>query len=439
MKSFSGLKSESSPALSESKLKFVRRRRSLLGIGVAGVVLAAAYFGFSVRVSSPPTGSQASGSGVFVAIPELQPLYDVLEAYGQGGRPVIFKGGAQKQLVFSGPADLQAAENNWEFVRQSATWANGNSTFADNLITGLKNSGLLTNNPQQLATTTVLSGVTYKLKLETNGTCNPTASCQSISASAYTGTKNFNHRFKLWRASDNLDVVELLFDDIDNPATGDGVLLNYRLGLLDGTLSDNPNLIVESYISGASPNRRQTYSWGAAFNITGTAAATTSDRGRVVLEEMTVGLKGGGTSSGALCVRIAARTVSQTIAGCGTGNFYYALAYGQKTVSNFETTALSGIAVNSLATGGQVCGILSLGFGTFNGAGFLADGLSSSTVSDGFPDPSVNGGYPGVQALFNKINTSGAGAGGFDDLQKATVDALNANISFHPASEAPGF
>ncbi|MEQ9364955.1 MAG: hypothetical protein RIF32_11960, partial [Leptospirales bacterium] len=249
----------------------------------------------------------------------------------------------------------------------------------------------------------------------------------------------FSHRFKLWRASDNLDVLEMLFDDIDSPATGDGVLLNYRLGALDGTLSDNNALIVESYISGASPNRRQTYSWGAAFNTTGTAAATTTDRGRGVLEEMTVGLKGGCTSSGALCVRIAARTVSQTITGCGTGNFYYALAYGQKTATNFETTALSGLAVNTLATGGQICGVINLGFGTFNGSGFLADGQSASTVPNGFPDPSVNGGYPGVQALFNKINTSGAGAGGFDDLQKATLDGLNASIAFHPASEAPGF
>ncbi|MCR9145032.1 MAG: hypothetical protein NXI24_22530 [bacterium] len=413
--------------------------RRVLGIAVAGMAIAVAYFGVSVRVVSPPTGAGVAPGSVAVSVPELQPVYDVLEAVQQGGTPVAFNAGPGKQIVFSGPAELAAAEDNWAFVRQSATWANGNSTFADNLITGLKNSGLLTNSPSQLATTTVLSGVTYKLKLETNGTCNPTASCQNISSSAYTGTKTFNHRFKLWRASDNLDVVELLFDDIDSPATGDGVLLNYRLGILDATLSDNPNLIVESYISGASPNRRQTYSWGAAFNTTGTAAASTSDRGRVVLEEMTVGLKGGGTSSGALCVRIAARTVSQTITGCGTGNFYYALAYGQKTLTNFETTALSGIAVNDLTTNGQICGIVNLGFGTFNGAGFLADGQSSSTVPDGFPDPSVNGGYPGVQALFNKIDTSGAGAGGFDDLQQSTIDGLNSSIAFHPASEAPGF
>jgi hypothetical protein len=412
--------------------------KKVLVFSVTGLVLVVAYFGVSLRLVSPPTGSVSTNTVVAVPVPQLQPVFDVLQAYSQGGTPVVFQGPGQR-LVVGGPAELAAAENSWGFVRQSATWANGNSTLADNLITSLKNSGLLTNTATQLATTTVLNGVSYKVKLETNNTCSPTTACQNINASAYTGTKTFSHRFKLWRASDNLDVLEMLFDDIDSPATGDGVLLNYRLGALDGTLSDNNALIVESYISGASPNRRQTYSWGAAFNTTGTAAATTTDRGRVVLEEMTVGLKGGGTSSGALCVRIAARTVSQTITGCGTGNFYYALAYGQKTATNFETTALSGLAVNTLATGGQICGVINLGFGTFNGSGFLADGQSASTVPNGFPDPSVNGGYPGVQALFNKINTSGAGAGGFDDLQKATLDGLNASIAFHPASEAPGF
>lgn len=415
-----------------------RPARKIFTLALTGAFAAILYFGISVRLTSPPTGSVPGAGTVSVAVPELQPVFDAIQAYHNGGTPVVFQG-PQKQIVFSGTGELEAAESSWAFVRQSATWANGNSTLADNLITGLKNSGLLTNATTQLSTTTVLNGVSYKVKLETNNSCNPTTACQNITASSYTGNKTFTNRFKLWRASDNLDVLEMLFDDVDNPATGDGVLLNYRLGVLDGSLSDNPNLIVESYISGASPNRRQTYSWGAAFNITGTQAATTIDRGRVVLEEMTVGLKGGGTSSGALCVRIAARTVSQTIPFCGTGNFYYALAYGQKTVSNFETTALSGLQVNTLATGGQICSLTSLGFGTFNGAGFLADGQSSATVPNGFPDPSVNGGYPGVQALFNKVNTVGAGAGGFDDLLGATIDGLSGTIAFHPASEAPGF
>ena len=410
--------------------------RRLAVVAGGGIILATAYFGLSVRTVTVPTGQSAPNFSLHV--PQMQPVFDVIAAYRDGGIPVAMPAPGEKRLVLSGAASVDAAENHWGFVRQSATWANGNSALADNIITSLKNSGLLTNEARQLSTTTVINGVTYKVKLETNNTCNPTSSCQGLTSSAYTGTKTFSHRLKFWRASDNLDVLEMVFDDVNTPGTGDGVLLNYRLAVLDPSLGDNANLIVESYISGAAPNRRQTYSWGAPFWTSGSNAATTSDRGRVILEEMTVGLKGGGTSSGALCVRIAVRTVSQTITGCGTGNFYYALAYGQKTVSNFETTALSGLAVNSLATGGLICGILNLGFGTFNGAGFVADQQSSSQVPTGFPDPSVNGGYPGVQALFNKINTAGAGAGGFDDTQKATIDGLT-SISFHPASEAPGF
>lgn len=417
-----------------------RRFYSLLGGLTAVALVSAVYFGLSLRVATLPTGQGLVGGATLVEIPapQLQPVVDAITAYRQGGSPVMMAG-PRRSLVLSGPGQVHAAENDWEFVRGSATWANGNSTFADQLVTGLKNSGLLTNEPRSLASTTVLNGVNYKFKLETNGTCSPTSSCQNISASAYSGTRTFNHRFKLWRAGDDLDVLELLFDDIDNPATGDGVLLTYRLGILDVSLSNNPALIVESYIAGAKPNRQQTYSWGASFFADAARAATTTDRGRVVLEEMTIGLKGGGTSSGALCVRIAARTPSQTVPVCGTGNVYYALAYGQKTESNFETTALSGLAINTLATNAQICGLTSLGYGTFNGGGFLADGLSVATVPNGFPDPSVNGGYPGVTALFNKINTSGAGAGGFDDLQKSTLDGLDSAIAFHPAAESPGF
>jgi len=298
----------------------------------------------------------------------------------------------------------------------------------------LKNGGLLANS-NNLQTTTVINGVTYKLRLQTGGTCG--APCTNQSSSAYSGTKSFTNRLKLWRSSDNLDVLELMFDDVNDPNSGDGVLLVYRLAVLSPTVSDNSSLIVESYITGASPSRRQTYSWGAAFWLSGSSAATASDRGRVVLEEMTLGLKGGGTATG-LCVKIAARTVSTTLA-CGTGNYYYALAYGQKTGSNFETTAKSGVALGTLATGGTQCGANLLQFGIFNGQGFVADNLASGSVPSGYPDPSVNGGYPGVTSLFNEINTAGAGANGFDDMLQTKIDGLNTGVTFHPASEAPGF
>ncbi len=408
--------------------------KKYLPYALVGSVLGAILFGVSVRVTDRDVTGKVS-----LPIPELQPIKDVFQAYRTGGTPVATRLTGKSVVFSAGPRKLSAAENNWAFVRQSATWANGNSSLADNLISALKTSGLISNNSTtSIATTTVIGGVTYKLKLETNNSCNPTTACQNVTASAYSGTKTFTNRFKLWRASDNKDALELLFDDVDNPATGDGVLLTYRLALFDVSSADNEDLVVESYISGASPSRRQTYSWGASF-FNNTSSTFNVDRGRVILEEMTIGLKGGGTSSGALCVRIVARTASTTLSTlCGTGNYYYSLAYGQKVETNNETTALSGIAVNALPTNSTFCGFDILKYGTFNGAGFVADMLESAGVPDGYPDPSVNGGYPGVTALFNKIGTAPNGTGTYDDTQKTTIDGLS-TISFHPANESPGF
>lgn len=382
--------------------------------------------GFSVRLTR-----EANPRGVNLELPDLRGIEAAFKTM-QTGVPHLVTGGSTWKININGIRRAEAASaSDWAAVRQSATWANANSTMADQIIMSLKNSGLLANSGSW-QTTTNINGVSYKVKLQIGGSC---TGCSNISSSAYTGTKNFSNRFKLWRASDGLDVLELLFDDVNTPNTANGILLTYRLQpLSQGATSDNQSLIVESYISGASPSRRQTYSWGARFWNSGSNATTSSDRGRVVLEEMTLGLQGGGMASG-LCVRIAARTVSFNSA-CGNGPHYYALAYGQKTGSNFETTAKSGLAFNTLTTNGTVCGSNILKFGIFNGGGFVQDNLTS--VPTGYPDPSVNGGYPGVTALFNKIDTTGSGAGLFDDFSKTKIDNLN-TIDFHPSAEAPGF
>lgn len=405
---------------------------------LAGLIAGTGFFGLSVYTSD----SDVPGA-ITIPAPQIQPVADVIAAFRQGGHPVIVPN-RQKRLIIGGPTKAHAGESSWAFVRQSATWANGNSTLADNLITALKNAGLLSNSSASIIqTTTTIGGVSYKLKLETNnaGGC-ATTGCVNLTSSAYPGNKTFKHRFKLWRASDNKDTLEMVFDDVNSPSTGNGVLLNYRLAVLDSTLSNNEDMIVESYIFGAAPNRTQVYSWGAPFWTSGANAATTSDRGRVLLQEMTVGLQGGGTSSGALCVSIVVRTVSQTITGCGTGNFYYSLAYGQKTASNFETTAQSGLYVNALTAGNRtICGFDILKNGQFNGGGFVADNLADGNVIAGYPSASSGvGSYPGVTALFNKNGTDPNTANDHDDMTKTTIDTgITSRITFHPASEAPGF
>ncbi|MCE9599306.1 MAG: hypothetical protein K8S54_15185 [Spirochaetia bacterium] len=402
----------------------MKSNRKQFWIPVAAAVIL--VIGFSIRLTR-----ESNPAGVNFNLPNIRGIEAAFQTM-QTGVPHLVTGGSEWKVNIGGPRRTEAASaSDWAGVRQSATWANANSTMADQIIMSLKNSGLLANSGAW-QTTTVINGVSYKVKLQIGGAC---TGCSNITASAYVGNKTFANRFKIWRASDGLDVLELLFDDVSTPNTSNGILLTYRLQpLSQGATSDNPALIVESYISGASPSRKQTYSWGARFWNSGSNASTSSDRGRVVLEEMTLGLQGGGMATG-LCVRIAARTISLTT-GCGTGAHYYALAYGQKTDSNFETTAKSGVALNTLTTGGTVCGLNVLKFGIFNGGGFVQDNLSS--VPTGYPDPSVNGGYPGVTALFNKIDTTGSGAGTYDDFAKTRIDGLN-TIDFHPSSEAPGF
>lgn len=398
---------------------------------MTGIAATIALFGFSLNIRQ---GAPAHGMAAPLDLKGVEAAFQSM----QSGHLHI-NTEPRRHIVLAGQQPLSAAEQDWGFVRQSALWANNNSNLADQIIMALKRAGLL-NQMGTYKTTVAINSVNYKFKLEV-GTC---VDCTGISATAYSGTKNFTNRLKLWRASDNKDALELLFDDVnDLSGNTSGILLTYRLGVLDSAFSNNEDLIVESYISGASPDRKQTYSWGADFWLApDPRAGTTSDRGRVVIEERTIGIKNQGPDDAGICVRIAARTVSQTIPACNpaSGHYYYALAYGQKTDGNLETTARSGAAYESLATSGAVCGYDYLHYATFNADGFIQDGLAVGSIPDGFPDPNVDGGYPGVEALFNLVGTNGRSGtnDSFDDLRQSKIDALN-TISFHPASEAPGF
>lgn len=397
-------------------------------VWMTGIAAAIALFGFSLNIRQ---GAPAHG----VAVPlDLKGVEAAIQSMQTGHLHINTE--PRRHIVLAGQQPLSADEQDWGFVRQSALWANNNSNLADQIIMALKRAGLLDQTGTH-TTTVAINGVNYKFKLEV-GTC---AQCTGISATAYSGTKDFTNRLKLWRASDNKDALELLFDDVnDLSGNTNGILLTYRLGVLDSAFSNNENLIVESYISGASPDRKQTYSWGADFWLApDPRAGTTSDRGRVVIEERTIGIKNQGPDDAGICVRIAARTVSFTSA-CGTNNHYYALAYGQKTGGNLETTAMSGVALGTLTTNGTICGADILKYATFNAGGFIQDELDAASIPDGFPDPNPDGGYPGVEALFELIDTTGrASDGGFeDDLTQAKIDSLS-GIRFHPLTEDPGF
>ena len=374
------------------------------------------------------TKQNTSPNEYAISLPDFKSLAQALEAYGKGEMVLSIPDNKDK-LVFSGAEKVNAlSEDQWLFVRQSATWANSNSAIVDKIITSLKDAGLLSKTGTFSKPDVLINGTTYKIKVDT-GTC---TSCSGISSASYTSTKTFKNRFKMWRASDNKEALELLFDDA-NTISSNGVLLNYHIAVLSPQVSNNENLVVESYIYGQTPSRKQSYTWSKPFWIAPSAqAATTSDSGRVVLEEMSFGLVGGGVVSG-LGARIVARTVSQTINPCGTGPFYYSLSYMQKTDSNFETTALEGFAVNNMPVTSTLCGYDIVKFGIFNGGGFVQDKLEATAVPAGYPTPS--GTSYDVQSEFNKIGTVGSRAGSYDDLSQTAIDTYAP--AFRTANDFP--
>lgn len=332
-------------------------------------------------------------------------------------------------LIVAVPATLKAApEDNWLFVRQSVTWANSNSIIVDQIISAIKDAGLLGGAGGRSEATRLIGGVNYKIVLEVGAPA--CVSCTGISSSAYTGTKNFTNRFKMWRAADDVEALELLFDDPDNIGAN-GILMNYRLAVISPENSNNEDLIIESYISGASPSRKQTYSLNQPIWVAPSEnAALTADAGRVVLEEMTINLVGGGVANG-LGAKIAFRTVSQ--AACGGGPLYYTLAYHQKIDAPFETTALEGLAPNAYPVSTTLCGADIVKFGIFDENGFVSDNLTSLEIPSGYPDPSD---VYGVQSEFDKIGLVPAGGtGSYDDLQKTSLDSLS--IAFRSANDSP--
>ena len=333
-------------------------------------------------------------------------------------------------LILSAPTILEAAKrDNWFFVRQSVTWANRNSIVADEIITKLKNAGLLDKEKGKTNITFSIGFTKYKAVIEVG--C---ASCKNISSTSYAGKKSYANRFKMWRAKDNIEALEMLFTNVnsENSMNSNGILLIYRLAVVSPLNSNNQNLIIESYISGTTPSRKQTYSWSEPIWVAPhLLAATTTDAGRVVLEEMSFGLVGGGVVNG-LGAKIAVRTVSQTTV-CGTGPHYYTLAYMQKFETPFQTTALEGLAVDRYPTKSTLCGYDIVKFGIFNKNGFVKDNLTAMDIPEGYPTP---GATYGVQAEFNKIGAvPSGGKGSYDALQKNTIDTLN--ITFRSANDFP--
>ena len=297
----------------------------------------------------------------------------------------------------SGSAFKSRGENAWGFVRQSATWGDANSQIVDQLLVSLLNSGLLQQTGTFTDTSSTINNQSMTIKLTTGG------SFPVSTASSFSGTLTFSKKFEIWRNSDNAKALELFFDEATALGTN-GVLMYYQLNVLAPDEFNGDDVVVESYTFESSEGRKQTYSWsGGAIVANGSGEA-----GRVILEEMD-----GGT---VFCFKAVVK-MSGTLNWCpGSNNEYYSLGYTQRLGGSGETTAKFGYTDNNVDNVGQLCASSNtLIYGLFNSSGFVSDGNSS--VSTDYPATTR------VDGLFGELNTAGAGT--WDDSQKATIDGLN--------------
>lgn len=175
---------------------------------------------------------------------------------------------------------LKANADNWGFVRQSATWARGNSLFMDELIAGIRKNFPAGSTANITLANQNFNGQSYTLRLKLNSGNVLYQPSTLGSAVSYT---NF---FELRSSSDNQPALQLFFDDDPRSASGDGAVLVYQLSRLDPTQWAGATAIIESYvvqpvITGFSNQGLiQTYSWKGPLGAD--ALGQDADTGRVI-------------------------------------------------------------------------------------------------------------------------------------------------------------
>lgn len=353
---------------------------------------------------------------------------------------------------------LHANADEWGFVRQSATWARGNSLFMDDIIAGIQaNTLLVAAATGNTVTATNLSlgdgGGVFDLRLTLGNSGNEFQPGSSV----YTTTKTFSNYLELKVAGTANMALQFYWDDNPRLAGGDGALLIYNLARIapsewtaQATIESYvymPDAVNDSTYNTLYPNQGliQTYSWAGPLG-TDSELSLHAQRGRVILEEM--------DNQTVFCFKTVVRLDGTTNlfpltfpnkALCTSGNAdeYYKLAYSQKLTGNLNVTAKSGWeegAVTYPATPATdtLCGLIDLNFGLFDMNGFVRDGVDSSAIpSDYVPAARVAG-------LYGRIGSqgkSGAGDGQgvtWDDTSKSTIDGLNTAVTFKASEENVG-
>lgn len=303
-------------------------------------------------------------------------------------------------LASSTKAFAASAPGAWEFVKAAANWARFNSTALESILNPILKSGLLSQ--PSTYTTTSSDGIwTFRLTVDVN---------VSHSATAYSSTQSFKHRFEIWRTSDGAKGLELFFNSADTLKESPALLF-FRIKIMADSSYDGADIVTESYISGALNQRRQTYTFtGGSFDESGVLS-----KGRVIVEQMTEGVS--------LHVKaVLAVTAASNFCTNITDPKYYSLAFVQKTdlASDYEVTAKFGLKVSDVDNTGNLCSTANASnYGVFTETdGFVSQGNSSAPA--GFPSVAE------VNSLYTELGTTGGGT--YEDTSLAAINSWNISM-----------
>ncbi|MCC5814184.1 MAG: hypothetical protein JJT78_05455 [Leptospira sp.] len=333
-------------------------------------------------------------------------------------------------------ASLESAENDWGFVRQSAEWARGNSTFIDQIIAAIRSNAWLREPGTRTFDNVELNGRRFQVRVEIG------VAQTGIESGSFPNSRSFQNKFEIRRQVEGDLALQLYFDSTED-ITDNGALLYYNLARLGQTqfFAGSTTMVIETFIFRKPDGlRRQVYTWkGAPAN----SNTSITDVGRVVLDEVLNGKT--------LCFRTSVRASrsiieqafanspfkDQIFSACGnngSGDFYYSLAYMQNFDFPFLTTAKYGWSGDADRREG-FCGISNANintnnnYGIFNENGFVRDKVPANQVPSGYPSP--NKGEMSVDSAFIATFTADTqlsyGVTGSDDTSKAFLDGINSN------------
>ncbi|EMJ92790.1 LIC_12337 family protein [Leptospira alstonii] len=344
---------------------------------------------------------------------------------------------------------LKASADSWGFVRQSATWARGNSLFMDDLIFAIRKTFPVGTTANITLANQNVNGQSFTLRLKLN------SGAISYKPSTLANAASYTNFFELRSTSDNQPAVQFFFDDDPRDAAGDGAVLLYQLSRLEPVRWPNTTAIIESYVVQpvitGFPNQGliQTYSWKGP--IGSDTLGQDVDTGRVILEEMdnrTVFCFKSVISFNGTTDLVPINAGTQTLGYShnnglcpGTGREYNKLAYSQKLDGDLNVTAKGGFEQAAITAGQAITCNSTVNqfinftptFGLFNFNGFVREGVAASAIPADFIQATrVDGLYDRVGTVGKSTATTSPVGSSWDTLTKAYIDSITINFANVP-------